>query len=370
MSIHHIKDLVEKEIVNIPKKGRVAVAMSGGVDSSVVAACAKDLGYEVIGITMHLYDQGKTTSLKKKACCAGKDIYDAKRVADKMGFDHYVLDYESVFKEEVIDKFVDDYLGGATPIPCIQCNQSVKFRDLLHVAKELDASALLTGHYVKRAANNTLHRPVDFGKDQTYFLFSTTKEQLEYLRFPLGNINKLQTRELAKYYDLCVSDKPDSQDICFVPSGGYAEVIKTMRPGSTKKGDIVDMSGKVLGTHEGIIHFTIGQRRGLGISAPQPLYVVRLDPEKNHVIVGEIKELFVQNIMLKDVNWLTDANEFEAHVKLRSTHTPVLAHVKKTTDTLAHVTLKNPEFGIAKGQACVFYNDTHVLGGGWIDRVY
>jgi tRNA-specific 2-thiouridylase len=350
------------------KKGdTVVVAMSGGVDSSVVAAMMVEHGYQVIGMTLQLYDQGQFFK-KKGACCAGQDIYDARRVADKMNFSHYILDYESVFKEQVIDSFVDDYLKGSTPIPCVKCNQKVKFKDLLKASKDLGAKALMTGHYVQRIQHDheaQLHRAHDFKKDQSYFLFTTTQEQLDYLRFPLGGLSKDQTRELAKRYDLPVADKPDSQDICFVPFGDYTKVIEKFRPGALEEGDIVDLDGKILGRHPGIIHFTVGQRKGLQISYSYPLYVVRLDPNLHQVVVGPKEALAVNNIQLNDVNWLTHLDDFDCHVKVRSVHQPVPAHVQKT-ETGAVVTFDSPEYGVSSGQACVFYEVTRVLGGGWI----
>lgn len=350
------------------KKGdTVVVAMSGGVDSSVVAAMMVELGYHVVGMTLQLYDQGQFFK-KKGACCAGQDIYDARRVADKMNFPHYILDYESVFKEQVIDSFVDDYLKGSTPIPCVKCNQKVKFKDLLKASKDLGAKALMTGHYVQRIQKShgaELHRAHDFKKDQSYFLFTTTQDQLDYLRFPLGGLSKDQTRDIAKRYDLPVADKPDSQDICFVPSGDYTKVIEKFRPGALEEGDIVDLDGGVLGRHPGIIHFTVGQRKGLHISSPYPLYVVRLDPILHQVVVGPKEALAVHHIQLTDVNWLTNQDDFYCCVKVRSAHQPVPARVKKT-DTGAMVTFESPEYGVSSGQACVFYDDTRVLGGGWM----
>ncbi|MBP9752559.1 MAG: tRNA 2-thiouridine(34) synthase MnmA [Proteobacteria bacterium] len=352
------------------KGDRVAVAMSGGVDSSVTAALMVEAGYDVIGITLQLYDQGALAS-RKGACCAGQDIYDARNVADKLNFPHFVLDYESIFKQSVINDFVDSYTRGETPIPCIQCNQKVKFKDLLATAKDLNAKALITGHYVKWHFNNEkaeLHRPFDKSRDQSYFLFSTTQEQLNYLRFPLGIISKTETREHAKRFGLTIADKPDSQDICFVPNGNYVSVVEKFKPGALEPGNIVDLNGNILGHHKGTIQYTIGQRKGLGVSASEPLYVVGINPEKKEVIVGPKSALEVYEISLKDVNYLDDKiidAGYDCMVKIRSTHDPVLATVYKET-TGARVVFKKPEFGIAKGQACVFYEDDRVLGGGWI----
>lgn len=369
---------------------RVAVAMSGGVDSSVVASLAHEAGFDVVGITLKLYDAPPLLPLegglptfsnkKTKTCCAGQDIYDAREVADRMGFSHYVLDYESVFKEAVIDDFVDSYLEGDTPIPCVRCNQKVKFRDLLQTAKDLEAKALLTGHYVKRIdrtrerTRSELHRAVDLKKDQSYFLFSTTQSQLDYLRFPLGGWTKDLTRYHAERLNLSVAEKPDSQDICFVPNGSYAEVVKKMRPGALDPGEIVHVDGRVLGAHEGIIHYTVGQRRGLSIAFEYPLFVVSLNAEKRQVIVGPRTALAKKELFLKEVNWLNDMQDytyiydksFECKVRLRSSGEFLDAHVLPMPDMRAHVTLKEAHLGIASGQACVFYEGTRVMGGGWI----
>ena len=363
---------------------RVVVAMSGGVDSSVCAAMLAREDYEVIGITLQLYDHGAAIK-SAKACCAGQDIYDAKRVAEMHGFPHYVLDYESKFSDAVMDDFADTYLKGATPIPCVRCNQTVKFRDLLQVAKDLGADCMATGHYVRRelagdqAGNKAeLHRAVDASKDQSYFLFTTTQEQLDFLRFPLGGQDKSVTRDMAIELGLSVANKPDSQDICFVPTGKYTDVIKKLRPDAANPGEVVHVDGTVLGMHEGIMHYTIGQRRGLNIkdgSGQDPLYVLRLDAAKNRVIVGERKKLLKSRIYVKDINWL-GAGLFEQAldgrnilVKTRSMRPPVAAQFTAVGNEIV-VDLGEPEEGIAPGQACVFYDaDTpsRVLGGGWIE---
>ncbi len=359
-----------------PAETRVVVAMSGGVDSSVVAAQLKEDGYDVVGVTLQLYDHGAALA-RKGACCAGRDIHDARRVAERMEFPHYVLDYESLFREAVIDEFADSYLAGATPVPCIRCNERVKFRDLLGVAKDLDADCMATGHYIRRemgVQGPELHRAADPARDQSYFLFSTTHEQLDYLRFPLGGLaSKAETRALAQRYGLPVADKPDSQDICFVPSGNYAAVIEKLRPGAAEPGDIVDAEGRVLGRHEGVLRYTVGQRRGLGIGGlEEPLFVVRLDAERRQVVVGPREMLQSRTIGLREVNWLGDAplsGEQEVLVRVRSTRQPVPALVRPSEDG-AEVTLLSPEEGVARGQACVFYapEGTRVLGGGWIVR--
>ena len=358
------------------KMTRVVVAMSGGVDSSVVAALLARDGYDVVGITLQLYDHGAALA-KKGACCAGRDIHDARRVAEEMGFPHYVLDYESRFRQSVIDDFADQYLAGATPIPCVRCNQTVKFRDLLETARELDADCLATGHYIQRklgTAGAELHRAADHSRDQSYFLFATTREQLDFLRFPLGHLtSKAETRALAAEFGLPVADKPDSQDICFVPQGGYAAVIEKLRPGASEPGEIVHLDGRVLGEHKGIIHYTIGQRRGIGIGGGEPLYVVRLNPETRHVIVGPREALATRRVPVREVNWLGDAalgaETPEILVKVRSTRPPVPARLHPAPDG-AEVELLTPEEGVAPGQACVFYGaeGSRVLGGGWIAR--
>lgn len=360
-----------------PGMTRVVVAMSGGVDSSTVAAMLAAEGYDVVGITLQLYDHGAAVS-RPGACCAGSDIRDARRVAETLGFPHYVLDYEDRFRAEVVDDFADSYLAGATPIPCVRCNQSVKFRDLLATARELDADCLATGHYIRRQegpGGAEMHRAADPARDQSYFLFATTRDQLEFLRFPLGHLrSKAETRALAARHGLAVADKPDSQDICFVPQGGYAAVIEKLRPGAAEPGEIVDLTGRVLGEHRGIIHYTVGQRRGLGIGGREPLYVVRLDPEARRVIVGPREALATRTLRVAEVNWLGDdafevapTGGHEALVKVRSTRPPAPALIRPAAGC-AEVELANPEEGVAPGQACVFYapDGSRVLGGGWI----
>ncbi|KFE35316.1 tRNA 2-thiouridine(34) synthase MnmA [Thioclava atlantica] len=360
-----------------PSETRVVVAMSGGVDSSVVAAQLAEEGYDVVGVTLQLYDHGAALA-KKGACCAGQDIHDARRVAEEMGFPHYVLDYENTFREAVIDEFADAYLGGATPVPCIRCNERVKFKDLLETAKDLDADCMATGHYIQRkmgAQGPELHCAADANRDQSYFLFSTTPEQLSYLRFPLGHLaSKAETRALAAKYGLPVADKPDSQDICFVPNGNYASVIEKLRPGAADPGEIVDMEGNVLGEHRGVIHYTIGQRRGLGIGGLEdPLYVVKLDPEKRQVVVGPKEALSTRTIPVREINWLgdepfTSRSEWHLSVKVRSTRPPREAIIRPLSETEAEVELVVPEEGVSPGQACVFYapEDSRIFGGGWI----
>lgn len=358
---------------DIKKGDRIAVAMSGGVDSSVAAALMVEAGYDVVGITLQLYDQGEMAK-KKGACCAGQDIYDARNVADKLGFPHFVLDYESIFKQEVIQDFVDSYTKGETPIPCVQCNQKVKFKDMLTTAKNLEAKALITGHYVQRIQglySSELHQAIDHSRDQSYFLFSTTQEQLDYLRFPLGSIEKSETRNHAKRFGLNIAEKPDSQDICFVPNGNYVSVIEKFKPGALEEGNIVDMDGNIIGKHSGTIQYTIGQRKGLGISHKDPLYVVAVNPEKKEVTVGHKEALATKEFELKEVNWLKHEifdGGFDCHVKIRSTHKPIKANVTKTSATRAVVKLENAEYGVAAGQACVFYENRRVLGGGWIEK--
>lgn len=366
-----------------PADTRVVVAMSGGVDSSVVAAQLASEGYDVVGVTLQLYDHGAALA-KKGACCAGQDIHDARRVSEEMGFPHYVLDYESKFREAVIDEFAEQYLAGATPIPCVRCNQTVKFRDLLATAKDLDADCLATGHYIQRKEGPTgaeLHRAADANRDQSYFLFATTQEQLDFLRFPLGHLpSKDDTRALAAKYGLPVADKPDSQDICFVPNGNYADVIQKIRPDSAQPGEIVHLDGRVLGEHPGVIHYTIGQRRGLGIGGGvtdgDPLFVVKIDADAKQVIVGPHEALATRRIPVAEINWIgatafTDAPEggWDVLVKVRSTRPPIEASVFPTKDG-AVVELRSDEIGVSPGQACVFYapEGGRVLGGGWIQR--
>jgi tRNA-specific 2-thiouridylase len=362
-----------------PAETRVVVAMSGGVDSSVVAAQLAEEGYDVIGVTLQLYDHGAALA-KKGACCAGRDIHDARRVAEEMGFPHYVLDYENVFKDAVIDEFADSYLAGATPVPCIRCNEKVKFKDLLETARDLDADCMATGHYIQRKLGQVgpeLHSAADANRDQSYFLFSTTPEQLEFLRFPLGHLpSKDETRALASRYGLSVADKPDSQDICFVPDGNYAAVIEKLRPGAGEPGDIVDMDGNVLAEHRGVIHYTIGQRRGLGIGGlADPLYVVKLDPDTRRVIVGPKEALSTRIVPVREINWLGDAplssrSEWPLAVKVRSTRPPRDAILRPLSETEAEVELLSPEEGVSPGQACVFYDPagSRIYGGGWIWR--
>ncbi len=368
-------------IAKAPKDTRVVVAMSGGVDSSVTAALLHEAGYDVVGVTLQLYDYGKAVD-RKGACCAGQDIYDAKRVAEEKGFPHYILDYEDNFKDSVMTDFVDSYMNGQTPIPCVRCNQTVKFRDLFKVAKDLNADCMATGHYIKRVVNEEtgiaeLHRAVDNGKDQSYFLFATTQEQLDFLRFPLGAWTKDKTREHAERLGLLVCNKPDSQDICFVPNGDYAAVVKKIKPEAEKVGNIVDMNGQIIGTHDGIIHYTIGQRRGLKIGGGHnddnsPFYVVRVDPKLNQVIVGPKQALARDIIHINDCNWLMhDIPEegLDISIKLRSV-SPVAPAKLFIKGDKAEIHLNTPQFGIAPGQAAVCYSTTNgsdrVLGGGWI----
>ena len=358
-----------------PKDTTVVVAMSGGVDSSTVAGIMKRDGYKVIGITLKLYDDTKEVS-KSKQCCAGQDIMDAKRVADKLGIEHKILYYQDKFKQGVIDNFVESYLKGETPIPCVQCNQTVKFRDLFNESKHLNAEALITGHYVKSITKNNetnMYRAIDHNRDQSYFLFNTTREQLNYLRFPLGGMMKNQTREIAKKLELNVADKPDSQDICFVPNGDYSSAIKKFKPDSFQKGNIKDMNGKVIGVHEGIINFTIGQRRGIKVAAKEPLYVIEINAKKNEIIVGPKNKLIQKHIKLINLNILCKQNELkdEIYVKVRSTGKLLNAKVD-LVDGFAKVNLLEDEYGISPGQACVFYSKNsdgcRVLGGGWITK--
>ena len=363
-----------------PAQTRVVVAMSGGVDSSAVAALLKEQGYEVIGITLQLYDHGAMVN-KKGACCAGQDIHDARRVAETLGIPHYVLNYESKFKESVMDDFVDSYLAGETPIPCVKCNQSVKFRDLLQTARELGADCMATGHYVQReqiGAHGVMQRAADLSRDQSYFLFATTQEQLDFLRFPLGHLkSKDETRALAARYGLIVADKPDSQDICFVPSGGYAKVIEKLRPGALDPGDIVHVDGTVLGRHDGIINYTVGQRRGLAIGGnEEPLYVIKLDAAKKHVIVGSKEHLLRNEFVIRECNWLGSGQSdalstvhrplSTVTVKVRSTQPGVAATIERLDNNRARIRFAEPQAAVSPGQACVAYDGDRMLGGGWI----
>lgn len=362
-----------------PSETRVVVAMSGGVDSSVVAAMLKDEGYDVVGITLQLYDYSAAAIQKSgKTCCAGQDIHDARRVAEQIGIPHYVLNYESKFREAVMEDFADTYLAGQTPIPCVRCNQSVKFKDLLQTAHDLGAEVMATGHYVQHRLDGSgraqMLRGNDPNKDQSYFLFATTQDQLNFLRFPLGHLHKEQTRALADKFGLQTADKPDSQDICFVPTGDYAAVVQRLRPGAIEPGEIVHIDGRVVGRHEGIIHYTIGQRRGIGVGGDigggEPLYVVKLDPQKHQVIVGPKEALAVAEIRVKELNWL-GANPLPqegmpVEVKLRSAQSATPAMVYPDGTGRARVVLTPPQYGIAPGQACVFYEGDQVLGGGWI----
>ncbi|MEO1167516.1 MAG: tRNA 2-thiouridine(34) synthase MnmA [Pseudomonadota bacterium] len=345
-------------------ESRIVVAMSGGVDSSVVAALAAKTGAEVIGITLQLYDHGEATG-RTGSCCAGQDIRDARAVAEKLGIAHYVFDYESRFRESVIDDFADEYMAGRTPIPCIRCNQSVKFHDLLGMARDLGADCLATGHYVRRVIGEQgpeLHRAHDPARDQSYFLFATTKDQLDYLRFPLGGMPKSEVREIAKELGLAVALKPDSQDICFVPDGDYTKIVKKVRPEAGEGGEIVTRSGEVLGEHKGLIHYTVGQRRGLEIGGqPEPLYVVKLEPETRRVVVGPKSALAVAAARIEDLNWLGDGFDGAMTAKVRSLAKPAPGRFDGDL-----VTFDTPEFGVAPGQAAVLYQGDRVMGGGWI----
>ena len=363
-----------------PSRTRVVVAMSGGVDSSVVAGLLKSSGYDVVGMTLQLYDHGEATH-RKGACCAGQDIHDARRVAETLGIPHYTLDYEERFKNAVIDQFADSYAAGETPVPCITCNQTVKFADLLETARQLGADALATGHYVRsepHGEGRALYRPADLERDQSYFLFATTRDQLGFLRFPLGAMTKAETREAARELGLSVADKHDSQDICFVPSGRYADVIKKLKPGAIEAGDIVHIDGRVLGRHDGIINYTVGQRRGIGVATGEPLYVVHLDPAGRRVIVGPRDALATRRLHLRGLNWLGDGElgdippeGLDMFARVRSTRPPMPARVFHH-DGHVHVELVGAEAGVAPGQACVFYDSdaagARVLGGGFIER--
>lgn len=362
-----------------PSTTRVVVAMSGGVDSSVVAALAKRAGYDVVGVTLQLYDHGAAVE-RRGACCAGADIHDARRVADRIGIPHYVLNYEERFKKQVIDRFAASYAEGETPIPCVECNKTVKFTDLLATARDLGGAALATGHYVASRAlpggGRALHRARDSGRDQSYFLYGTTREQLAYLRFPLGDLTKDETREIARDLDLHLADKPDSQDICFVPAGNYSDIVRRLRPDAAEPGEIVSLDGRVLGRHQGIMNFTVGQRRGLGIAAGEPLFVVRLEPEARRVVVGPREALATTVMQLRDMNWIGDGaldaltgQGLAVHAKVRSTREPRPARIFLDGGQV-HVSLDEPEGGVARGQACVLYagedTSSRVLGGGVI----
>ena len=367
-----------------PSDHRIVVAMSGGVDSSVTAALLVKAGFNVVGLTMQLYDHGKALQ-KKGACCAGSDINDARSVANKLGIAHYVLNYENLFQDQVMEDFADSYLKGETPIPCIRCNQTVKFTDMFDRAKKLGASAMATGHYIRRKrkfGKPALYKGIDNFKDQSYFLFATTNEQLEFLRFPLGSLTKDETRNVAKLYELNVAEKPDSQDICFVPEGKYADIVRKLRPGSIDKGDIVDIKGNILGQHNGIIDYTIGQRKGIGIGGRKDvedkdtiLYVIELDPYKNQVIVGPKEYLKCKEIVINECNWITENPQkmkSKVWVKLRNSSDPVSGKINVDIETGSSALLfDEPQYGVSTGQAAVVYNpeDTeHVLGGGWITK--
>ena len=382
--INYSQLIEDMDLDGKPSDHRIVVAMSGGVDSSVTAALLTNAGFDVVGLTMQLYDHGKTLQ-KKGACCAGSDINDARSVANKLGIPHYVLNYENLFQDQVMEDFVESYLKGETPIPCVRCNQTVKFTDMFDRAKKLGASAMATGHYIRRKRKlgiPTLHRGIDSSKDQSYFLFATTNEQLEFLRFPLGSLTKDETRNAAKLYDLKVAEKPDSQDICFVPEGKYADVVRKLRPGSIDKGNIVDINGNILGQHDGIIDYTIGQRKGIGIGGRKgvqdkdsKLYVIQLDAEKNQVVVGPKEFLKCKEIEISECNWIMDKprkNCSKVLVKLRNSSEPIPGEISINFETnTSELIFDKPQYGVSTGQAAVLYNpnDTsQVLGGGWITK--
>jgi len=382
--INYSQLIEDMDLDGKPSDHRIVVAMSGGVDSSVTAALLRNAGFDVVGLTMQLYDHGKALQ-KKGACCAGSDINDARSVANKLGIPHYVLNYENLFQDQVMEDFVESYLKGETPIPCVRCNQTVKFTDMFDRAKKLGASAMATGHYIRRKRKlgiPTLHRGIDSSKDQSYFLFATTNEQLEFLRFPLGSLTKDETRNAAKLYDLKVAEKPDSQDICFVPEGKYADVVRKLRPGSIDKGNIVDINGNILGQHDGIIDYTIGQRKGIGIGGRKgvedkdsKLYVIQLDAEKNQVVVGPKEFLKCKEIEISECNWIMDKprkNCSKVLVKLRNSSEPIPGEISINFETnTSELIFDKPQYGVSTGQAAVLYNpnDTsQVLGGGWITK--
>ncbi len=382
--INYSQLIEDMDLDGKPSDHRIVVAMSGGVDSSVTAALLTNAGFDVVGLTMQLYDHGKALQ-KKGACCAGSDINDARSVANKLGIPHYVLNYENLFQDQVMEDFVESYLKGETPIPCVRCNQTVKFTDMFDRAKKLGASAMATGHYIRRKRKlgiPTLHRGIDSSKDQSYFLFATTNEQLEFLRFPLGSLTKDETRNAAKLYDLKVAEKPDSQDICFVPEGKYADVVRKLRPGSIDKGNIVDINGNILGQHDGIIDYTIGQRKGIGIGGRKgvedkdsKLYVIQIDAEKNQVVVGPKEFLKCKEIEISECNWIMDKprkNCSKVLVKLRNSSEPIPGEISINFETnTSELIFDKPQYGVSTGQAAVLYNpnDTsQVLGGGWITK--
>jgi len=362
-------------VKKLPKDTKIVVAMSGGVDSSVAAGMMKEEGYNVIGVTLKLYDD-KIQSKNGRQCCAGRDILDAKRVSEQLNIKHEILFYQKKFRAEVVDSFIDSYVSGETPIPCVQCNQTVKFRDLFKYAKDLNADALVTGHYVTRIQNNdkaNLYRAKDSNRDQSYFLFGTSQAQLDFLRFPLGEIEKDETRKIASKLNLNVADKPDSQDICFVPNGAYGSVIKKFRPESFKPGNILDIEGKKLGTHEGIINYTVGQRKGIKIAHTEPLYVVNINAKKNTIVVGPKESLIIKKIKLRDINILGSEKEFKNFISIKVRSTGKLLKAKIALNgTQGGVEIIDTEAGISPGQACVFYSKDNygdkVLGGGWISK--